>query len=238
MKGEGNGNPLQHSCLENPMDGGARRATVHGVAKSQTWLSGRTTAIILSNYKMWLWRLTNPGSSVELDESWWWCSSLKAGRLKTQEEPMFSSESKGRKWLRLYRICLQCRRYGFDPWLRRSPGEGNGCPCQYSSLENPHGQRSLRATAHGVTKSRTRRSDYAQAPSTESSMVLAQKQMEGPLYQKREPRSQPRHPRSTPLWQRRRKYRDMTVFSEWCWESWTAAGKSMELEHTLPPYTK
>ena len=31
--GEGNGNPLQDSCLENPMDGGAWRATVHGVAK-------------------------------------------------------------------------------------------------------------------------------------------------------------------------------------------------------------
>ena len=34
--GGGNGNPLQHSCLENPMDTGAWRATVHGVTKSQT----------------------------------------------------------------------------------------------------------------------------------------------------------------------------------------------------------
>ena len=34
--GEGNGNPLQYSCLENPMDGGAWQAIVHGVAKSQT----------------------------------------------------------------------------------------------------------------------------------------------------------------------------------------------------------
>ena len=34
--GEGNGNPLQYSCLENPMGGGAWWATVHGVAKSQT----------------------------------------------------------------------------------------------------------------------------------------------------------------------------------------------------------
>ena len=31
--GEGNGNPLQYSCLENPMDRGAWRATVHGVTK-------------------------------------------------------------------------------------------------------------------------------------------------------------------------------------------------------------
>ena len=38
--GEGSSNtPLQYSCLENPMDGGAWWAAVHGVAKSQTWLS-------------------------------------------------------------------------------------------------------------------------------------------------------------------------------------------------------
>ena len=34
--GEGNGNPLQYSCLENPMDGGAWWATVQGVTKSRT----------------------------------------------------------------------------------------------------------------------------------------------------------------------------------------------------------
>ena len=34
--GEGNGNPLQYSCLENPLDRGAWQATVHGVTKSQT----------------------------------------------------------------------------------------------------------------------------------------------------------------------------------------------------------
>ena len=38
--GGGHGNPLQCSCLENPMDRGAWWATVHGVAKSQTQLSG------------------------------------------------------------------------------------------------------------------------------------------------------------------------------------------------------
>ena len=36
--GEGYGTPLQYSCLENPMDGGAWYAAVHGVAKSQTRL--------------------------------------------------------------------------------------------------------------------------------------------------------------------------------------------------------
>ena len=34
--GGGNGDPLQYSCLENPMDRGAWRATVHGVVQSQT----------------------------------------------------------------------------------------------------------------------------------------------------------------------------------------------------------
>ena len=40
--GEGNGTPLQYSCLENPMDGGAWLAAVHGVSKSQTRLSDFT----------------------------------------------------------------------------------------------------------------------------------------------------------------------------------------------------
>ena len=42
LAGEGNGNPLQYFCLENPMDGGAWLATVHRVTKSQTWLSNLT----------------------------------------------------------------------------------------------------------------------------------------------------------------------------------------------------
>ena len=40
--GEGNGNPLQYSCLENPMDGGAWEAAVHGVTESWTQLSDFT----------------------------------------------------------------------------------------------------------------------------------------------------------------------------------------------------
>ena len=40
--GEGDGTPLQYSCLENPMDGGAWSAAVHGVAKSRTRLSDFT----------------------------------------------------------------------------------------------------------------------------------------------------------------------------------------------------
>ena len=40
--GEGNGTPLQYSCLENPMDGGAWKTAVHGVAEGRTRLSNFT----------------------------------------------------------------------------------------------------------------------------------------------------------------------------------------------------
>ena len=48
--GEGNGNPLQYYCLENPMDRGAWWATVYGVAKSRTRLSAFTFA-----FRSWGW---------------------------------------------------------------------------------------------------------------------------------------------------------------------------------------
>ena len=44
--GEGNGNPLQYSCPENPMDGGVWQATVHAVTKSWTQLSDFTFTFI------------------------------------------------------------------------------------------------------------------------------------------------------------------------------------------------
>ena len=47
--GEGNGYPLQYSCLENPMDRGAWWATVHGVAKSRIQLSDFTKLYINGN---------------------------------------------------------------------------------------------------------------------------------------------------------------------------------------------
>ena len=50
--GEGNGNPLQYSCLENPMDGGAWGATVHGVAKSRTRLSNFTHSLTHGSFEI------------------------------------------------------------------------------------------------------------------------------------------------------------------------------------------
>ena len=56
--GEVNGNPLQYSCLENPTNRGAWRATVHGVSKNQTWLS-------TTHSTSWLYQFTFPPTVQE-----------------------------------------------------------------------------------------------------------------------------------------------------------------------------
>ena len=62
--GEGNGNPLQYSCLENSMDGGAWWATVHEVAKSQTRLSDFTHSTCLQRpVPHWVYYLTVGGET-------------------------------------------------------------------------------------------------------------------------------------------------------------------------------
>ena len=58
-------------------------------------------------------------------------------------------------WLRQWRILLQCRRPGFDPWVGRSSGEGTHYPLQYSCLENSMDRRTWQAVVHGVAKSLT-----------------------------------------------------------------------------------
>ena len=77
--GEGNGNPLQYSCLENPMDRGAWRTTVPGVAKSRTRLSDLTfTSLFLCCWFFWLCWLLIPSdqSSTVWDMSCWWLTKL------------------------------------------------------------------------------------------------------------------------------------------------------------------
>ena len=70
--GEGNGTPLQYSCLENPMDGGAWCAAVHGVARSQTRLSDATFTFhfhalekeMATHSSVLAWRISGSGSLV------------------------------------------------------------------------------------------------------------------------------------------------------------------------------
>ena len=58
-------------------------------------------------------------------------------------------------WLSGKESACQCRRLRFDPWVRKTPGEGNGNPLQYSCLGNPMDRRAWWATVHEVTKSWT-----------------------------------------------------------------------------------
>src|SRR5574337_1450367 len=71
---DGNGTPLQHSCLENPMDGGSWWAAVHGVAQSQTRLSDFTFTFhfhalekeMATHSSVLAWRISGTGEPVGL----------------------------------------------------------------------------------------------------------------------------------------------------------------------------
>ena len=58
-------------------------------------------------------------------------------------------------WLRRQRICLQCRRPGFDLWVEKIPWRREWHPLQYSCLQNPMDRGAQQATVRGVTKSQT-----------------------------------------------------------------------------------
>ena len=70
--GEGNGTPLQYSCLENPMDGGAWKAVVHGVTEGWTRLSDFTFTFhfhalekeMTTHSSVLAWRIPGTGSLV------------------------------------------------------------------------------------------------------------------------------------------------------------------------------
>ena len=80
-QGEGNGTPLQYSCLENPTDGGASSAAVHGVAKSQTRLSDFTFTLhfhalekeMATHSSVLAWRIPGTGA--------WWAAIMGSHRV-------------------------------------------------------------------------------------------------------------------------------------------------------------
>ena len=104
-----NGNPLQYSCLENPMDRGGWRATVHRVAKSRTWLSD--------------WARTNQGRGGK------WTARLVSCRGKAETENTRSWESRGA----LCELCLSvpasvsfdCMMSEVSPWTEATGQDVN-----------------------------------------------------------------------------------------------------------------
>ena len=101
--GEGNGTPLQYSCLENPMDGGTWWAVVHGVAKSRTRLSDFTFTFTFVHWRR-KWQPTPvflPGESQGR-------GSLVGCRLwgHTESDTTEATQQQYNKYFRL------CSRYG------------------------------------------------------------------------------------------------------------------------------
>ena len=93
--GEGNGNPLQYSCLENPMDGGAWWAAVHGVAKSRTRLSDFTFTFhshalekeMATHSSILAWRIPGMGEP-------WWAAVHGVAQSRTRLKQLSSSSPK------------------------------------------------------------------------------------------------------------------------------------------------
>jgi len=127
MTGEGNGNPLKYSCLENPMDGGAWWAAVYGVAQSRTWLSDFT--------------FTFHFHALEMEMATH--SNVLAWRIPGTAEPG------GLLSMGLHRV-------GHD-WsdLAAAATAGNGNLLQYSCLKNSMDRGAWWAKVHRVAKSGT-----------------------------------------------------------------------------------
>ena len=122
---EGDGTPLQYSCLENPMDGGAWWAAVHGVAESDT-----TEQL---HFHVSLSRIgEGNGNPLQCsclenprDGGAWWAAIYGVAQSRTRLKRL-SSSSSSPLWacpvaLSWERIRLQCERPGFDPWLGKIP---------------------------------------------------------------------------------------------------------------------
>ena len=98
LSGEGNGNPLQYSCLENPIDGGGWQAAVHGVAKSQTRLSNFTFTFhfhalekeMATHSSVLAWRIPGTGGLVGCRL---WGRTESDMTEVTQQQPLFLDQA-------------------------------------------------------------------------------------------------------------------------------------------------
>ena len=148
--GEGNGNPLQCSCLENPRDRGAWWAAVYGVAQSQTQLSSREEP---QKGRIWtgLWNRTDLSEQSE-----WREQNKEAWRQKCGETtPLKRARSNG-CWMEQEASQSGCIGSSMSPLMGETPlhtpGEGNGNPLWYSCLENPVDRGAWQAESIGLQR--------------------------------------------------------------------------------------
>ena len=91
--GEGNGTPLQYSCLENPMDGGAWKAVIHGVAEGRKRLSDFTFTFHFHALEKEM--ATHSCSCLEnpRDGGAWWAAVYGVAQSRTRLKQLSSSSS-------------------------------------------------------------------------------------------------------------------------------------------------
>ena len=89
--GEGNGTPLQYSCLENPMDGGAWKAAVHGVAKNRTRLRDFTFTFHFHALEK---EMVTHSSENPRDGGAWWAAISGIAQSRTRLKRLSSSSSR------------------------------------------------------------------------------------------------------------------------------------------------
>ena len=144
--GEGNGNPLQDSCLENSMDRGAWWTTVYGVAKIRTWLTEWITHRTIQ---------AQFGYHMSLPQNFSFQNPLdvkKPGKkLWTMKEANVSLGFPGGS--AVTNPPVSAGDLASIPGSGTSPWEGNGNRLQCSCLGNPMDRGAWQATVHGVTKS-------------------------------------------------------------------------------------
>ena len=138
---EGNGNPLQCSCLENPRDSGAWCASVYGVAQSRTQLRDFSLLYFYTYICICLLSILEFVSEKAVAPH----SSTLAWKIPWTEEPgWLQSMGSLRATEQLhFHFSLSCIR------------EGNGNPLQCSCLENPRDGGAWWAAIYGVAQSRT-----------------------------------------------------------------------------------
>ena len=120
--------PLQYSCLENPMDRGAWQATLHGVAKNQTWLKWLTT--IPPTRKVPQASYSHPSECRQNENH----NHTKLTKLITWITILSNSM---KLWAMLCRATHDGRVMMGSSNKTKSTGEGRGKPLQYSYLGNP-----------------------------------------------------------------------------------------------------
>ena len=122
--GEEHGNPLQHSWLENPMDRGAWRATVHKVTKSWTWLKW----LICTHHCL------DPAISAVIPGNTYWALTLHQVLYWDVYTPYWVSLVA--QMVKNPPAVQETVDLGLIPESRKSPGEGNDNQLQYSCLDN------------------------------------------------------------------------------------------------------